>query len=309
MNQQNNHPKLILGTAMWGWTIDRKRCFELLDTFYLAGYRDIDAATNYPINKKEEDFRRSENILLDWIKTNGVNDLKVMMKIGSINNMFSPENNLSKSFMLILFDEYKFSFEKNLETLMVHWDNRNDATQIHSTLEALEVANKQGFCVGLSGIKHPDAYAELNKSFKMDFRIQIKHNLLQSDYERYKSFHGKQRFITYGINGGGIKLHQSDYKDNSTLVARGKDTSNSYPILAPLNELINNWNIEIDQQKIQSFNQIGMCWAFHSPDIEGILIGPSSVNQMEATFSIYEELKEGKYHTFYKKLQDLKKKN
>jgi len=41
----------LLGTAMWGWTVSRPVCFDLLDTFYAAGFRQIDAAVNYPINK------------------------------------------------------------------------------------------------------------------------------------------------------------------------------------------------------------------------------------------------------------------
>jgi aryl-alcohol dehydrogenase-like predicted oxidoreductase len=50
--------QLLLGTAMWGWTVSRPTCFDLLDTFYAAGFRQVDAAVNYPINKNPDDSER-----------------------------------------------------------------------------------------------------------------------------------------------------------------------------------------------------------------------------------------------------------
>ncbi|MEN0006767.1 MAG: aldo/keto reductase, partial [Bacteroidota bacterium] len=199
-------PILILGTAMWGWTTSPQQCFALLDYFYEAGFREIDAATNYPINKNPADFRKSEQILLEWIKANGINDLKVMIKVGSVNNLRTPEHNLQKSFLLVMLDEYRYLFGDNLDTFMIHWDNREDEQAIHASYEALQQAQQLGFRVGLSGIKHPAIHAKVNEQFQLDVRIQFKHNLLYSDYQRYAPFHGKQRFITYGINAGGLKL-------------------------------------------------------------------------------------------------------
>ena len=67
-------PDLILGTALWGWTVPESTCYKLLDRFYEAGFRQIDTATNYPINKDPACFRLSESILINWISTNKVND-------------------------------------------------------------------------------------------------------------------------------------------------------------------------------------------------------------------------------------------
>lgn len=64
----------------------------------------VDAAVNYPINKNPDDFRAAEHILLDWVRTHGIRDLKITMKLGSLNNLRSPEHNLSKSFLLLNLD-------------------------------------------------------------------------------------------------------------------------------------------------------------------------------------------------------------
>ncbi len=101
-----NHqsPTLILGTAMWGWTTPRETAFAMLDEWYSRGFREVDTATNYPIDRDPEHFRLAEKILLEWIAAHGVTDLEVMMKIGSVNNLRSPEHLLTKSFILMMLD-------------------------------------------------------------------------------------------------------------------------------------------------------------------------------------------------------------
>lgn len=282
---------LILGTAMWGWTMPKKKCFQLLDHYYEKGFRQIDAATNYPINKIPKDFRRAEQILEEWILQNGISDLRIIMKVGSLNNLRTPDHNLSKSFLLMNLDEYKFKFGNNLDSIMVHWDNRTSKEEIEMTFEAFQIINDQGFKLGLSGIKRPDIYHQLNQKTAFDFRIQIKHNLLYSDYERYHFFHGNQRFIAYGINAGGLKLDLNSYHQNSSLNARGGDTQVLPPLMQKLHSIIPDINKNSKRVAVTNFNQIAMIYAFHSPDIGGILVGPSKLQQMEGTIEIFEALK------------------
>lgn len=296
---------LMLGTAMWGWTMPANRCFEVLDTFYGQGFRVVDAATNYPINKRSEDFRRSEGILQEWIKINQVKDLQVMMKIGSINNMRSPEHNLSYSFMVMCLEDYLFKFGPNLKTLMIHWDNREGVDQIYQSFEALQLAVEKGLRVGLSGIKHPKQYAQINREFKLNFCIQIKHNLLQSDYRRYSEFHGKRRFITYGINAGGLKLDGKAYHPQSTLKARGGKIDVPPSIIEPLKAMIEMENAGGNHPPITQFNECGMTYAFHSPDIAGILLGSSSSAQLMESIRFYRLLQTKSYADFYHQLRQL----
>lgn len=300
-----NSPTLILGTALWGWTIPRATCFGLLDHFYQAGFREVDGATNYPINKKIEDFRKAENILLEWIQANQVQDLKAMMKVGSINNLRTPENNLSKSFLLMLLDEYRNLFGPNLDTLMIHWDNRPEENKIRESLEALAIAREKGLRIGLSGIRHPEAYARLNETFGMDFRIQIKHNILHSDYPRYQAFHGRAGFITYGINAGGIKLDPKEYHEGSSLKARGGNAGAEHPLAAPLQAILRQANRKEERPAVSTFNHCGMAFACHSPDVEGILLGTSKAAQLEDSIDFYRALTTYDYRDLYQRLKEL----
>lgn len=299
------NPSLILGTAMWGWTMPKEICFELLDHYYQHGFRHVDTATNYPINKQPEDFRKSEHILLEWIKAHKINDLQIIVKIGSINNLRSPEHNLSKSFMLMSLDDYKHKYGTNFNTMMIHWDNRAEEIEIQQTLEALDEARTLGLEIGLSGIKHPDIYYKLNKIFQFYFHIQIKHNLLQSDYQHYNAFHGKPRFITYGMNAGGIKLNMEEYNKESSLKARGGNVETDHPIVAPLRQILAQANQVKNRPKLHTMNQLGMLNAYYNSDVESLLIGPSKSSQLTDTLEFFEHLHAFDYSDVYQNFKPL----
>ena len=305
MPENAPYPTLALGTALWGWSTLRPACHDLLSRFYQSGLREIDGATNYPINKQPEDFRLAEAILLEWIQAHGVQDLKLTMKVGSLDNLRSPEHNLSKSFLLMMLDEYRQRFGDNLHTFMIHWDNRADEGPIRESLEALDYARQLGLQIGLSGIRHPELYARLDQEFQFDFRIQIKHNILQSDYGRYAAFHGRQRFTAYGINAGGLKLAAQDYHEGSSLRVRGGDTQQEQPMVPRLRQAIARANLSHNRPAINSFNHCGMAFAFHSPDVEGILLGPSKLSQLEDSLAFYGHLKTGAYADLYQSLKEL----
>lgn len=286
-----NIPTLLLGTAQFGWTTERKIAFELLDAFYKSGFRQIDCATNYPINKNPNDFRAAELILQEWLRAHGIKDLRVMMKIGSLNNLRTPDCNLNRSFLLMSLENYRNQLQENLDTLMIHWDNRDDISQISETLDALNTIKKEGFSVGLSGIKNPELYAKANQKYDLDFYIQIKNNILQSDFERYISFFKNKKYIAYGINAGGIKLNPSEYNEKSTLAVRGGDLSNQNDIFAKLSKNISDANEDKNRPAINSFFQLGMIFSFYNPNIYGLLIGNSNVEQWKSTLTFYENLK------------------
>jgi len=298
------YPKPILGTAMWGWTTPRETCFQLLDEFYQQGFREIDGATNYPINKNPDDWRKAEKILQEWIQTHGVDDLKVMMKVGSLNNLKTPDHNLSSSFLLLNFDAYQSSLGKNLDTYMIHWDNREDKNAVSETLKTLESIHNQGFRIGLSGIKHPKIYEELSKDFELNFRIQIKHNLLHTDYKKYQYFHGHRRFITYGINAGGIKLNTKNYPVNSSLKARAKDWQPPSNILNKAEKAIRFANENTNRPPLSSFNHLGMIYAFYHPDIEGILLGTSRIQQLKESLDFMKIMAEYDFTAIFSYLKN-----
>lgn len=279
--------ELILGTAQWAWTIDRVKAFAILDLFYESGLRQIDCATNYPINREMADFRQAENILAEWTKINGVNDLQVIMKIGSINNLRTPDCNLSPSFLLMNMEYYRNLFGNNLRLVMVHWDNRDDVEAIANTIDSLVDIHRQGYDIGLSGIKYSKLYLPILKKLT-SVTIQIKHNILQSDYERYVDFHQKATFIAYGVNAGGLKLDPAEYAAQSVYLTRGGNIAAQAENITRIKDILAQANKNTERPQLTSFFQAGMLHALLHRDISKVLIGPSSVEQLLGSIEFWK---------------------
>ena len=100
MNNFSYSKELILGTALWGWGIEKINAFRILDKFVERGFKKVDVATNYPINEDHLSYGQTINWLREWVKYNGKYSIEVICKVGSLSNSKSPKCNLSKSFLL-----------------------------------------------------------------------------------------------------------------------------------------------------------------------------------------------------------------
>jgi aryl-alcohol dehydrogenase-like predicted oxidoreductase len=306
MLSKKQFPDLILGTGMWGQTVSKAEAFVMLDKFYDNGFRDIDTATNYPINKNTRDFRAAENILHEWINIHKVNDLRIICKFGSVNNMFTPEHNLSKSFVLMNAQEYQNKFGDNAETLMIHWDNRDNKSAIEETYEALNIAEIGGWKIGLSGIKYPEVHAEINQQNNFDFSIEIKHNPFESNYPHYAPFHSNQRrFIAYGTTGGGIKLDEK-YSDSSSLILRNKLTNIKSEIIGKVKLILEKVNINQERPKIEQMYELGLINAAYHSEMKGIILGCSRLEQLENSIAFHQMLYQFDYSDVYKELTSVR---
>ena len=283
---------LMLGSAQWGWNVNRETAFGLLDAWLGAGHLHIDTATNYPINKNPADFRAAEKILLEYIQAHGLRNLAITTKIGSLDNMRTPDVNLAPSFILMMAGEYRRLFENNLHGIMVHWDNRSDPPAIRETLEALAQVEKDlGIRPGLSGIKYPESYLEANNELGLSFDIQLKHNVLQSDLGRYSPFFsGKgNRFFAYGINAGGMKL-EGPYPAGSTYLARGGDPENEALRLNKIRERLPHWNTTAVRPPVRTMNHLGLIAAGFHPRLHGLVLGFSTLHQLHESLDFWRNL-------------------
>lgn len=300
-------PDLILGTAMWGWTVEEEVCFALLDDFYQRGGRRVDTATNYPINKNPADFRRAEKLLATWCSTHQVTDLEVIVKVGSLNNMMTPDQNLSPSFLMICAEEYANLLGDNLACLMIHWDNREKEEAIDSTISSLMKLGENRWEIGLSGIKYPEVYARIIKAHGLDsLPVELKHNLIYSDYERYAPLHPCADFIAYGINAGGLKLGGSSYASTASLLARGGKPDAHQNLKDQIASLLSVFAQDYPGKVVpQQMNQLGMLNAAYHPGISAILLGPSRVEHIAASFAWLEQLYSDDYTPLYEAMKKL----
>src|ERR1700741_1928078 len=89
---------LIFGGNVFGWTVDEKTSFELLDAFAAAGFNMIDTADSYSRWVQGNKGGESETIIGKWMKQKGNRDkIIVATKVGSD---MGEGKNLSKKYIL-----------------------------------------------------------------------------------------------------------------------------------------------------------------------------------------------------------------
>lgn len=277
-----NMPEFILGTAMWGWSIDKCQAFSLLDYFSTNKGTIIDTAINYPINKRPEDMGKPLKWLSEWIKLRKNNDLCIHVKLGATNNLGISDNDLSP---LSLQKEVLYLISilgKSLKGLWIHWDNRCFENEIQRTCSFLNSYALKGYSIGLSGIKHPDYYAKaLGEGFPIN--IQIKHNLLTvNQSELYNNYFKNISYWAYGINFGGF------HRSPST---KPTDRQSKYnPV--EVSRLIDNAGSTLSQilNRPLSDYEIALAFSLLNQHLSAIIIGPKNISQLNQALCLRNEL-------------------
>lgn len=280
---------ICLGTAMWGWSIERTSAFELLDLFYNQGGRFIDTATNYPINSHVESYSAAVKLIEEWSKANGIHDLNVIYKLGSVTNNNSPICDLTADAIALNADNASHMLGENLYSLMIHWDNRDDAQAIHNTLSDLSAQCIDKSCrLGLSGIKHISHYEDALQALQVKhIDIEAKSNFLINGEQHYSPLYAKDTFVWgYGISGSGLKLDPNEYrKDSYVRLTKGTDY---HELMLPV------WKLDRLQALIKKYDdianlyQLSMLISELNNDLNGYIISPSRISQLKETYKFIQ---------------------
>lgn len=273
--------QIMLGTALWGWGVEKREVFALLDAFVDLGGQYIDAATNYPINGVAEDFGRAAAWLGEWLNSNTGTKLSVLLKVGSKNNLGSPDADLSPEVFAQAEKRYQEIFRGNLSALAVHWDGREkaDTSAIAATIHCLDEIHQRGLQIGFSGVKSPEIYQAVAPHLADKWMIQVKENALtQTARSQYSPYFPKAQYIAYGINMGGVKSRSND--SNSSVSLRN--------IQQPL-ELVDRILafVESDnflEPKPESLIEFSLALAIFNPYLSGVITGPRNLSQLKHTF-------------------------
>jgi aryl-alcohol dehydrogenase-like predicted oxidoreductase len=143
-NSGINIVPFVFGGNVFGWTVDERTSFTLLDAFVDLGLDCIDTADVYsrwvPGNKGGE----SETIIGNWLKKTGKrNQVVIATKVGSSMDANNPNKNLSKAYIIkAAEDSLKRLQVDHIDLYQSHYDDPN--TPIEETLEAYEKLIKEG---------------------------------------------------------------------------------------------------------------------------------------------------------------------
>jgi aryl-alcohol dehydrogenase-like predicted oxidoreductase len=133
---------LTLGGNVFGWTIDEKTSFTILDGFVAAGFDFIDTADVYsrwaPGNKGGE----SETVLGNWMRSRGNRD-KVILATKAGGDMGQGKKDISKKYILSAIEASLKRLQTDyIDLYQTHWDV--EATPVEETLEAYAQLIKEG---------------------------------------------------------------------------------------------------------------------------------------------------------------------
>lgn len=282
--------ELCLGTAMWGWSIEKSTAFNILDVYYRAGYRYVDTAFNYPINSDPSCLSLAVKYVSEWQKANKVYDLKVVYKFGALSNSKSAQQNLSASNVQLSFECAKKLLGSNLYQMMVHWDNRGVVSDVEETINAMRSLSSD-VSLGFSGIRHGELYAKVLASVLSgcSFDIQVKSNFIHQGENEYKSlFDLNSNFWAYGISQGGLKLEASDYRKNSyvSLVREGAyhEKNMNEETVAMIKLALR------DNEVLKNIYHYAIAYCEQNPRLVGYIVSPSSLQQMEEVILLRKQL-------------------
>lgn len=174
---------IIFGGNVFGWTLDEKASFEILDAFTDVGFNAVDTANQYsywvPGNRGGE----SETILGKWLKARGNRDrIVVMTKVGGA-FADSPTPNTTKAHIVEQVEESLKRLQTDyIDLYQTHFDQ--EETPVEETLRAYEDLIKIGKVrfIGASNLS-PDRLREsLETSRSFDLPTYVS---LQPEYNLY----------------------------------------------------------------------------------------------------------------------------
>lgn len=179
---------LVFGGNVFGWTIDEKASFDVLDAFVDHGFDAIDTADSYSRWKPGNQGGESETIIGRWLKARpGARDkLKIFTKVGS--DLGRPgEKGLSEKWILEAFDRSlsRLGIDR-IDLYFSHWPDETPYEEtlgaydklIHAgKVRAIGVSNvnaeQLGAALAVSRERHLPAYQVLQPNYSLAERAQF----------------------------------------------------------------------------------------------------------------------------------------
>lgn len=279
---------LILGTALWGWGVDKRTAFTLLDKYVEQGGGGVDTAVNYPINKRSEDFGLALKWLSEWLAASRKVGVQIVVKIGALDNLGGGANDLSADCIRRTEGWLREVLGDALSVISVHWDNRGSEqrAEIEDTVRELSRIHGDGLGIGLSGVRHPGLYFEAAPELAKSWNIQVKENALTTAArESYMQWFGGAKFFAYGINMGGAK---PDATSISSSVRMRNIALPEGLIERMLAFLASDHGLE---PRPRTLNELALITAYSNPFLSGVVVGPRDPAQLSETRQFWQQLK------------------
>jgi aryl-alcohol dehydrogenase-like predicted oxidoreductase len=278
---------LTFGGNVFGWTVDKKQSFKLLDAFADAGFNFIDTADTYSWWVEGNKGGESEAIIGDWLaERKNRENIILSTKVGSQNN--EHPINVSKKFILQSVEQSLKRLKTDyIDLYQTHFDD--EKTPVEETLSAYQQLIKEGKVrvIGTSNMS-PKRILESLKAAENDGlpkyqTLQPLYNLMERDnYEK------ELRGIVEENNMGVLNYYSlasgfltGKYRSKSDLdkSQRGGGiekylTEKGFNVLEALDK--------ISEKHDTAQAAISLAWLMARPTITAPIVSATSLKQMEA---------------------------
>jgi len=278
---------VTFGGNVFGWTIDEKKSFEILDAFTGAGFNFIDTADVYSRWKPGNEGGESETIIGNWLKKNKNRDAVIIAtKVGS--DLGNGKKGLSKKYILqAAEDSLKRLQTDHIDLYQTHFDD--ESTPIEETLDAYAQLIKEGKVrhIGASNLT-PDRLKEsleiaAANGLPLYQTFQPEYNL----YEREKFENGLEPIclgnnlgvLNYYSLASGFLTGKYRSKDDLGQSARGGGVEKylddrGFKILAALDEVSKTLN--------SNPATVALAWLIHRPSVTAPIVSATSIEQLQS---------------------------
>lgn len=181
---------VVFGGNVFGWTIDEKKSFEILDAFAGAGFNAIDTADVYSGWAPGNSGGESEKVIGNWLKSRRNREsMVVMTKVGGD---MGEGKSVKKAYILKAVEESLKRLNTDyIDLYQTHFDD--ESTPVEETLSAYDDLVKQGKVrwIGASNMTPERLLQSLSASEINGFPI---YQSLQPHYNLYAREHYESQF-------------------------------------------------------------------------------------------------------------------
>ena len=280
------------GGNVFGWTLDEKKSFDILDQFTAGGFNFIDTADTYSwwVNGKGG---QSEEIIGKWMRArNNRNDLVIATKVGSETKEHGFD--ISKKHILKSVDESLARLQTDhIDLYYTHFDDQK--TPVEETLEAYDEIIKAG------KVRYIAASNLSPERLKESFDVAEKNNLpkyvaLQPHYnllerEKFESQYADMvkeydlSVFTYWSLAAGFLTGKYRNEDDLKKSARGEGVrkyldEKGLNVLKALDEI--SMRLETTQASV------ALAWLLANPLVTAPIVSATSESQLKTLFAAPE---------------------
>ncbi len=279
---------ITFGGNVFGWTIDEKKSFEIIDAFIGAGFNFIDTANNYSYWVKGNDGGESERIIGNWVKKRRIRDKVVIAtKVGG-RGKSAERPNTSRKHILEEVDQSLIRLQTDyIDLYQTHYDD--GLTPVEETLSAYQDLIKEGKIrwIGASNISPGRLHESLQASEKFNLpryqTLQPEYNLYvrenyEKNYEPIARDHQLSVMNYYSLASGFLT---GKYRNDGDLdkSQRGKDVKRylderGLRILDALDE--------VSKEYQTTSAVISLAWLLARPTITAPIVSATSLSQLES---------------------------